>query len=354
MKSNFPLKFQKHKASGVVRVKIHTPRGSQWLSTGQTSYDKAREVCDRAMVDRLQMAANAGVLNGNAISLLLTGRKFTCADILADWRTEMEMDLAPDTLATYYGILSNWLVFCECGAKPISSVHRHDLHAFVNEPKIAAGNRKGRLAALRSYYKFCNATGRCVGNMAELVRVQTRDLLFAQLESKETLPITEAEYRLLMASPKVPPFWRAATAMGYWLGYRLRDIACYEAASLNAESTIVFQRKTGGRLELSLNDPLLGGGELHSILLDIVANTPPGSPYCFPEKREIALNPKRRANLSVTYGKILVRHGIEGKRFHGLRHACAMRLKNAGLTFEDIAKRLGHASTSATEIYTTH
>lgn len=354
MKSNFPPKLQKHKSSGVVRVKIHTPRGSQWLSTGQTSYDRAREVCDRAMIDRLQMAANAEVLTADAISRLLTGRRFTCADILEAWEADALVHLAPDTLGGYRGILSNWLAFCECASKPLSSVQKRDLHGFVNEPKIAAGNRKARLAALRSYYKFASAAGYCVGNPAELIRVQTRDLLFAQLEPKETLPITEEEYRRLMASPKVPTFWRAATAIGYWLGYRLRDIACYEKASLRESVSTIYQRKTGARLELPLGDPLLGGGELIAILREVMEAAPAGSPYCFPEKRDIANNPTRRANLSVTYQKILRRHGIEGKRFHSLRHSAAMRFKKDGLALEQIAERLGHKGTGVTETYTNH
>jgi len=36
---------------------------------------------------------------------------------------------------------------------------------------------------------------------------------------------------------------------------------------------------------------------------------------------------------------------------HALRHACARRLVDAGLSFKQIGDHLGHRSTSATSIY---
>lgn len=354
MKPSIEIRLQKHRASGVVRVRIHTPRGAQWVSTGQTSYARAREVCDKAMVERLQMAACAEALTPDVISRLTTGRRFTCSDILDAWKQEALVDLAPDTFNAYEVTLRAWMEFCECAKSPLSAVPRRELDAYVNEPGVAAGTRRGRLASLRSYYKFASAAGYCVGNPAERVRVKTRDLLFAELEPKETLPISDAEYRTLMASPKLRGFYRHATALGYWLGLRLRDIAGLQLASLQENVATVYQRKTGQRLQLPLDDPLLGAGELNRILLEIVEQVPAGSKFCFPEKWAIAIDPKRRANLSVAYQRILQAHGITGKRFHSLRHSHAMRLKEAGLTMEQIAERMGHASTASTAIYTDH
>lgn len=344
----------KHRTSGVVRVRIYTPRGTQWLSTGQTSYEKAREVCTKAMIEQLQMSACAGVLTADAISRLLTGRKFTCADILDAWKQEAMIDLAPDTFAAYEGTVRQWMQFCDCERKPLSAIARRELDGFVNEEGVGAGTRRGRLASLRSYYKFASSAGYCVGNPAERVRVKTRDILFAGLEPKRTVPITEAEYRVLMASPNLREFYRWATALGYWLGYRLRDIACYQLASLQENVSTIYQGKTGKRLELPLDDPLLGGGELNRILLEILESTPSGSVFCFPNQRSMAMDPKRRAHLSVAYQRILRKHGIIGKRFHSLRHACAQRLEDSGLTLEQIAQRLGHASPETTKIYTGH
>lgn len=354
MKASFPPLLRKHRASGIIRVRIHTPRGAQWLSTGQTSFARARTVCDQAMIERLQMAACAETLTADAISRFVTGRRFTCADIVEAWAAETVIDLAPDTFNAYRTTLNHWMQFCECGSVPLSSIKRGKLFAFVNESGVAGGTRRGRLAALRSFYKFASAAGYCIGNLADRVRVNVRDLIFEQLEPKETIPITPEEYRLLMDSPKLTGFYRHATALAYWLGYRLRDIASYQLASIQDEVSTIYMQKTGKRLELPLDDPLLGGGELRRIMLEIVEQTPAGSKFCFPEKRAVALNPKRRANLSVAYQRILKAHGIAGKRFHSLRHAFAARLDAAGLTLEQIAQRLGHASTDTTKTYTDH
>lgn len=354
MKASFPPRLKKHRSSGVIQVRIFTPRGAQWISTGQTSFKRAREACSKAMIEELQMAACAQALTADAISRMLTGRRFTCVDILDAWKQESMVDLAPDTFNAYDGTLRQWMEFGECARKPLSSVPRRELDAFVNEPGVAAGTRRGRLASLRSYYKFASASGFCVGNSADRIQVKTRDLLFVGLEPKETIPLTEAEYRILMDSPKLTGFYRHATALAWWLGLRLRDVACLELESLRGDSIIIYTKKTGARLEIPLDNPLLGGGELRRVLLEVVEQSVPNSKFCFPDKRSIAINPKRRANLSVVYQRILRRHGITGKRYHSLRHAFAMRLDAAGMTLEQIAKSLAHASTESTRVYTAH
>ncbi|MDR1281176.1 MAG: hypothetical protein LBK99_10190 [Opitutaceae bacterium] len=59
-------------------------------------------------------------------------------------------------------------------------------------------------------------------------------------------------------------------------------------------------------------------------------------------------DPRKRAGLSVDYGCILPRLGIEKKSFHSLRHAFATRLKKAGKTEEDIDHLPGHQDVATT------
>lgn len=346
--------MRKKRASGVIFVKIKTPAGVQWLSTGQTSYTKAREVVDMAMVDRLQMAACANALTPDVISRLTTGRRFTCLDVLAAWKEEATPDLSPDTLANYETLLRQFFDETDHGNSPLSAVRRSTLGAWVNEKGVAVGSRRARLAAMRTYYKFASAAGYCVGNPAARVTVQVRDLFFAELEPKETLPLTPEEYALLMASPKLMGFYRCATALAYWLGLRLRDVACLEWASFQGDRVIVWTKKRGVRVSLPIDDPLLGAGELRKILLEMMEQQSSASRFCFPSMRSVALDTKKRAKLSVQYQRMLHTHGITDKRFHSLRHAAAMRLDNAGKTLEEIGEVLGHSSTATTEIYTDH
>lgn len=335
-------------------VKLRTPRGVQWVSTGTTSYQQAREVCTEAMVAELQMAASANALTADVISRLTTGRRFTMADIQKAWRGEASMDLAADTLANYDGVLSDFIAREKCATMPLSAVTRRQLYAFVNDAKATVSTRRGRLAALRSFYNFASAAGYCVGNLAARVQVSTRDLLFEQIERRESIPITEIEYTMLMHSPRVSPFWRTATALGYWLGYRLRDVACLEWKSIRRDKIVIFMRKTRKRLELDLTDPLLGSGELKRVFSDLLAQPANGSPYCFPKEQDMASVSTRRAGLSVYYQRVLQRHKIEGKHFHCLRHACATRLKAAGWSNEEVRDVLGHSSVETTKIYSEH
>lgn len=355
--TTFRPRLKRRRGQAIIRVQVKTPRGSRWVSTGQTSYDKARQVCTQAMVAELQMAACANALTPEVVQRLTMGRRVTCADILDAWKSETAMEVAPDTLGNYESTLRQWMAALGCEQSVIARVRRCDVYAFVNAPDLSAGSRKQRRNALCSYYAFAHAHGYVIGNIAETIRINQRDLHFDRIESKETLPITPEEFAQLMASPKLTGFWRWATALSYYLGYRMRDVACLEWASVQADQLVVYPRKTrsaGQRLELALDDPLLGAGALRQIILEMVEQASGDSRYCFSEKREIAMDIRRRAGLSVSYQRILQRHSIRGKRFHSLRHACFMRLKAAGMTDEQIARKLGHASSASTQIYTSH
>lgn len=349
-----PPKLIKHRASGIIRVRIRTPRGNQYLSTGQTSYEKARDVCTQAMLEELQMAACAGALTSDVISRLTTGRRFTCEDIRAAWEAEARIDLAPDTFAAYDGAIRAWFEAEGIAKQPISGVKRWSIDRYVNEPGTVAATRRGRLTALRAFYRFASHAGYCVGNLAARSKVNVRDLLFQQMEPKETKPITAEEFERLMASPKCTGFYRHATAFAYWIGWRLRDVACLEWASIQELKYVIFVRKTGRRLEIDVGDELFGGGALSRIVMEILEQPQTDARFCFPHQRAMALSPTRRSQLSIGYRRMLHRHGIVGKRFHGLRHSCAVRLRAAGWTDEDVGMVLGHRSVETTKIYTTH
>lgn len=345
--------------NGFVRVGLMTPRGRQWVSTGQTTYPAARAVCDEAKIQELQFAAQSNVLTHEVIARLLVGRRMTCADILAAWKSELAQDIAPDTLAAYETHLSQFLEECDYARQPLSAVRRNTISAWVNCRGVAVGSRRARLAALRSFYKFASSAGYCVGNPAARVMVRMRDLLFPEIESKETKPITPEEYALLMASPRVTGFWRAAIPLGYYMALRLRDVACLEWASITPDHVIFYPRKsmrngTAKRLALPINDPLLGGGELRKTVLEMMEAPATDPQFCFPQMRAVALDPQKRAALSVQFQRLLQAHRITGRRFHSLRHACAMRLDAAGKTLEEIGSVLGHSSLETTRIYTNH
>lgn len=349
------VRLRKNRKTGTVLVGVRTPRGMQWISTGQTSYRDAKRVCDEARVQEAQMAACANLLMSDVISRLLTGKRCSCTDILEAWREEAGHGTAPGTRELYGIILNQWLVESKLERTAITGIRRGRLSEWVNHPGLSLNGRVMRRKVLVSFYKFAVAAGFCGNNPMPLVKVSRRGLEFGQMEPKETVPMTEAEFRVLMTGGKISRTWRQATALAYWLGLRLSDIAALEWASVQEDRIVVYVRKTGRRLELALDDPLLGGGELRGIIAEMMEDrlARPG-PYCFPEFRETINDVRKRAKLSVQFGRVLARNGITGRRFHSLRHAAAMRLKDAGVEIEGISRVLGHSGTAATRIYTAH
>lgn len=347
-------RLRRHLSSGIVQVRIKTPRGMQWLSTGQTSYQAARDVCDQARINELQVAACANLLTGDVIGRLLIGKRFTCSGILEAWAEDVRESMAPETFSGYQTTLLAWLEAIEAGDLPLTGIQKPMISGWVNARRITFRTRQSRLGAIRSFYGFAAVAGYCVGDLSQRVRVRTDDLLFSEMEPKEILPFTETEFRTLMASQRISADWRHATALAYWLGLRLRDVACLEWDSIREAEVIIYPKKTGRRLALPLDDPLLGGGELRGVLAEMTIARVPGEPFCFPVMRATVLDTVKRAKLSVQFGRILRQHKIADRRFHSCRHAAAVRLRTAGKTLEEIGRVLGHASEGVTKRYAEH
>lgn len=344
--------------SNVVLVGFKTPHGKRWISTGERNIDVAKQVCTAAKLAELEMLAKAGALTAGAVSALTNGRRFTCRDVLAAWQEHEKPDLAPDSLAKYHDVLQQGMTEMGCLGRTMRELSKRNLSDFINAEDASAGNRKMRRAAFRSFYRFAVASAYTMENTADLVKVRIRDLELDQIEPSVRMPMTQEEFETLMASKIVPerdgkpwPFFRWASALAYWLGLRQRDICCLEWAAIKGDTIIVWTKKRGKRVALPIDDPLLGGGAVRTIFLEMMESAWKDQTYCFPEERAMALDPKRRFYLSVYYARWLDRNGIYFKTFHCLRHAFATRLKEAGKTVEQIAVALGHSNTETTKGY---
>ena len=164
-----------------------------------------------------------------------------------------------------------------------------------------------------------------------------RDLTHEQKEPKKRVPITADEYRRIMAWPTVDmalgKFMTAATAISYWTGLRLADIASLEWPCFNGTELIVWTGKRDKRVAMPLSNPLIGSGELKMVLLGVAEDARPGARYIFPDAHKIVTDPTDRAKVSVYYGRLLDQIGIEGKSFHCLRHAFVTRLTHLAWNF---------------------
>lgn len=347
------MQLKKNARTGHYCVLVPVPsQGSRkkhkWVSVGETSRPRAEAVIAEAGVDRLILLAQAQALTADAISVVTTGRRFTCEDILAAWEQDAVMNVSPATIESYKISIMALFDKVGCRRSPLPALKRGHLDAYVNEEDTKASTRHTRLAALRSIWGFAQNNAYITGNLAETIRVRRKDMTHQQQEKESAIPITDDEYQIILSSPKVSQFWKRATILGFWLGLRIGDVSRLDVGSLGENSIKIWTHKRSKRIELPLSDPLIGSHELRQTIAELRAEVKEG--YCFPEQQAI-IDSKQRHLLSMRYMRLLEALGIEFKSFHSLRSSCAQRWEAAGKTLLEIGKLLAHTEEDTTKIY---
>lgn len=336
------------KENGVYKVRYTGMDGRNHTSnTHEADRTRAEQVVKAARLPELELAAKAKALNQDSLSRIMAGRKVKCGDALKEWKTWRSMSAEPNTVRNHETYIRQLITIEKADNAPVTKLDFAALDRFVNtKDDVKVATRDQRLAAVRSYFEFLSAVGYCVGNPARLVRVRLNRLTHEQKEPTARVPYTKEEFKKVLAAAE--GFWKFATALGYWTGMRLTDIACLEWASFNEKEIIVWTRKRESRIAIPLDDELIGGGELVPLLMGMLMDLPQRGQYCFPEQRAIALDPVKRAKLSVQFGRLVASVDVE-KSFHCLRHSFATRMDKAGKSIEEIGRLLGHsASNTAT------
>lgn len=364
------LKFRKRRQYRYVEVRIQTQNGLQWVNTGQETLEKAQEACDAAAVAKLQLAASINVLTSDVINRLTLRSDLTFSQAIDLWVADHRGILAPITV-------HDWPIHLRACFKALGLLNqafitpdRERLSEWVNLGSRAS--RENKLGCLKVFFKWAYARALCLGNPASLVRINIRDMRVQDLEGRVKHPFTYEEYQLLMKSDNllVSPyrrggrrrlhrplreqeiaFWRIVICLGYWTGLRQRDVVSLQWESIKEDRIVIYQQKTGRRVELLFSDEAICPRELQEALKAIPPSL--GSPYCFPDEYAAASSPKNRKRFGNKLRAILRHHGLykEGRGFHALRHGCAMRLKGLGRSREEIAAVLGHAQARSAETY---
>lgn len=345
--------LKKNARSGLYDILVPVPGGyrrgkNRWISTGERTRSGAEQVVETAGVDRLVLLAKANALTADAISIVTTGRKFTCDDLLVSWETDMRMDAASGTVDTYKSLLTAFFALIDCNRKPLAWVKKHHINDYVNDAGCKFASRHTRMAAVRSLWGYAASHAYIAGNLAETVHVKRKGLAHKQQESEGAIPLKEEEYQLLMNSPKVNQFWRRALVLGYRLGLRIGDVCRFQREQFTDEVVRIWTHKRGKLIELSLSDPLIGFPDLIQVLNELKMETPAG--HCFPEQLAV-INSKQRHHLSMKCIRLMESHGIKWKSFHSLRSSFGTHLKANGKTLLQIGKLLGHTREETTEGY---
>jgi len=222
------------------------------------------------------------------------------------------------------------------------------VHAHVNKSDGKSANTKRfTLAAVKALFTYAKGKGYCEINPADIVKVNKRTLTHDQREAKERMPFTEKEFNLVI--DKMPYFYRQATAISWYTGLRLGDIAKLEWSSMSESHIIVWTDKRDKRVALPMDHIITGMGALRPFLREILREN---KHKCFPVSSAVYQDPKCRAGLSLRFKQLVESMGVADKSFHCLRHGFVTRLAQMDMSLEDIGKLVGHTNTETTEGYT--
>ena len=320
-------------------------------STKVGNLEDAKEIVRLAKLKELEQAALANALTADSLQAIMAGRRCSMRFAIEEWAIWRQRRAEPNTVHSNLSMLNQWVKLIGAEDWAVTRITPEHIEQFVNDPEDEAtkSTRVVRLSAIRSLFELCTARCYCLRDPSAEVKIIMRILSHAQKEPKARLPISAAQYRHIMGNTE--GFWKWATALSYWTGLRLSDICNLEWDCFAGKEIIVYMQKTEERVAVDLNEPLIGGGELRQIILEITMEDGGDKQFCFPEQRAVINDPQKRHALSMQYTRLLSGVGIEHRSFHCLRHSCATRLKAAGKTLAEIGRVLGHRNEKTTKGY---
>lgn len=336
------------------------------MKTTVSTPTRSKSVIKTPDVASLESLIKSGALSRNLVKQLVASATISVSDAVAQWTTWLKDVAGSDRTAVCHSSYVNmWLSHAKLHKAKLSAISEPSLSGFINaKDGTKLATRRARLAALRSFFRFCTIRQWISYDPSREVRIKAKLLTHEQKETTVKICFTDDEiqsiddYLLtrildLMGHQGTPAaqerlnnaqFWRAATGIGRYAGLRLGDICSLEKASLKVPGKlIVHTDKRDSRVELPVNDKLAKA-------LAIIPATN-DKRFCFPDQALTHGDSSKRSKLSVQFSRILEACKISGKSFHCLRHTLASELNVKGDSIEEIAKALGHGSKESTKVY---
>lgn len=337
----------KHWAVGVFNS---TTKKHEWLTTEEDDIEDALQVIDDIGSPNLSEMARDGT---GKFPIIQTGENMLAKFAFEAWIKEVGVGRSASTTSCYVSAVRNFIFKGGFANKKLSTIKRNDIHAFINSGDYKESTRELWRVAIKMFFNFCYALGATKANAAADLRINKSRLTNEQRERTPAVPFTDEEYRVIMAKEGLPPFWRYGTALSYWLGLREVDICRFEWSSIGEDFVVLYPQKTGRKLILPLNNPMIGSGELKAIFDEMKKTLNTGSLYCFPYAQ--SHYPGQPFKNFIFYSTVLRKCGLDtSKTFNGWRHTFKLRLEKAGLPIETISQLMGHANIGVTQGYGRH
>lgn len=332
-------------SAGVYHVQFATQHGTTGdVKLNTKSEAEAKTLVTKMRVQDLESVSSVVDLTHQVVTQIVAGKEITVANAVQIWCEHVTSTriLAPTTIHANHGFLNVWMKEMSVENKPLTSVTSRDISDYVNAGSEKRSTAVRKIAAIRSFFSFCQDQGLTYRNPASrsLVKVTYNVFKHEEKETKVREVFNEKEMERLLEEAN--SFWRCAVTIARETGLRLGDIAQLEWASFRDGRLVVWTDKANKRVDVPVSGQISG-------VLGRLSET--DITYCFPRQREISLDPKRRPLLSVQFSRLCKKAGIEGRSFHCLRHTNASALVQAGSSLDEVAKRLGHSSTKTTQGY---
>jgi len=364
------------KIDGVYNVQVRAGGKNKFISTGKSNKVEAAKVVEQSGVEQLSTAASASRLTQKAIGQILTGKNLTCTKALEEYQKYNANFRSGSSQATSGYVIEAWLKECKLESVPPSAIKAEHISKWINNPKSdwVLSTRRQALSRIRGFFRFCANNGWIVSDVSRLVELDYNVLSHEQKEGGQKEPFTDEEVKFLISSLRkdwklaekdkhelfrdkyTVLFFLVAVSIAKETGFRISDVAQLEWRSFGDKVgyLVVWTDKTNKRVEHPISET--------------VQNLIPEIPvmdvkYLFPDQAASIKNIKRRAELSVQFGRLCERLELKNKSFHLLRsykatsayskldkEALARKLAE-NLSLDQIAALLGHSNRNTTKGY---
>jgi integrase len=319
-------------------------------STGESDEAKAEAKLQTLMA--MEAAQKANKLNRDMFEAL-TGAKLDRVALfsaLDTWLGEIGNDNTRKNYATF--------------AKQIRSAMPHD----PDLTDITHGQVRAFLAGIRKEKRASTANlalkqakvffGRFKG---ALQKDPTEDIPAYKEERAEREDFTPEQIRKVMAI--APAFWRCASALSFYTGLRLSNVALLKVGQLEGEKVVVSRTvKTGKKVCVKIPASIM------AMIREGILPNADSEDYVWPDEAKHAKN-NAVTNLSDQFATLLKNAGLRkdtasagngktGRRntyklsFHSLRHSLVSALANSGVNQQVVKQIAGHSSTRVNDAYT--
>lgn len=345
------------------------------LSLKTRDQSEAKRLADEARIEKIEAAASIGLLTKSAIQSMMGIKTAKVSSAVQEWkfwmknhaRSAIYIHNAAITVLSWCREMFNGI---DCH---LDSVEEHHISAWINDTSSTntAASRWVKLSHLRSFFEFTGAKGWSRGNPAKLVEVDMGILSHEQKEQREHPAFSDEQLVLLLKETEhTSYFWWSAIVLSRFTGLRLGDVASLEWASLSEPGwLVVWTRKRDKRVKVPVSldtakqwclerkiewsEPIekYFGVAMSSLQGTINQLRREHESFVFPYQNSINTMPQYSAVLSSEFRKIILKVGLSGYSFHGLRRSYCTELNRLNLPIEHIANAVGHSNTSTTQRY---